>query len=86
VAVVVAAVEPPVPVPTDDGVEFAAVDDPQPAAKRAAPRAPSTAVLYRVLSISIHQDAADGETFPALSSRSCTLVSSPQQSRGYWER
>lgn len=45
-----------VPVPG----EFAGVvvvADPQPAASRAAPSAPKTAALFRVLSISIHQDA-----------------------------
>ena len=45
-----------VPVPG----EFAGVvlvDDPQPAASRAAPSTPRTAARFRVLSISIHQDA-----------------------------
>jgi uncharacterized protein len=62
VAVVVAVV--PVPVVPVGAAEFGVVDDPQPAASRAAPRAPSTAALYRVISISIQQDVSFGETFP----------------------
>lgn len=45
-----------VPVPVvPGGVD--AVDDPQPAAIRAAPRSPSADALFRVLSILIHYDA-----------------------------
>ena len=62
VAVVVAVA--PVPVVPDGAAEFGAVDDPQPAANRAAPRAPSAAALYRVVSISTQQDVSFGETFP----------------------
>jgi uncharacterized protein YceH (UPF0502 family) len=40
------------------------VDDPQPAASRAAPTTPSAAALYLVLTISLQEDAPGGETFP----------------------
>lgn len=67
---------------TGTGLELE-LDEPQPAITIAATAA-TAGIPYRALSISLHDDARSGKTFPGFILAPCTSVSSPLPSNGSW--
>jgi hypothetical protein len=60
------------------------LDEPQPAITIAAAAATTAGIPCLGLSISLHDDARSGKTFPGFILAPCTSVSSPRPSSGSW--